>query len=270
MGTETQSWSSLDFTFFFFFLFFFFPCTISPCVFYPVVQLDVLQEVTPVDFLFSDLLCCCFFFRTHPLQWPLGERPWLSYFPSCSSPNLSLSSKYQCLFKTLISLHPVLKWASINPCWRQRRTVSTCLPTVSRVVIPDLHCSTALSPLAFPTLARPSTPLCRRKSLVSRCTSAALDTSPTRSPSLTFDTWCGPHRMQKNFLSCFRIQSHPPSSWIVPLASYFFLTRLYVKLLREGDRGRLLSASFATHTRFFFLSAKSQNTISTSHQIVPH
>lgn len=108
IGTETPSYTLAVYHILLVLFSFFFLGTISICVFYPVVQLAVLQEVTPVDFLFSDLFCC--FLCAHPLQWPQGERPWLSYFPSCSSPNLSLSSKYQRLFKL---------WSALTPFWSE-------------------------------------------------------------------------------------------------------------------------------------------------------
>lgn len=72
------------------------------------------------------------------LQWPLEERPWPSYYPSCSSLNPSLFSKYHHLFtsgpSSLFNFHRThcCHWSLIY--WRKLDLASlTFIPLASEL-----------------------------------------------------------------------------------------------------------------------------------------
>lgn len=75
------------------------------------------------------------------LQWPQGERPWLSYFPLCSSRNLSLSSKYRHLLtlgsSALFKVSP--EWAD----WTLLGQIK--LDLFSRAFIPSVQSQTSVT-----------------------------------------------------------------------------------------------------------------------------
>lgn len=203
-----------------------------------------------LTFFFFFLLICSV---VSPLQWPQGERPWPSYFPSCSSPNLSLSSKCQCLFFKTDQPSPLLALAA-RGLDSPGRCLWCCSPEPPLLSLPS----------PFPT--RPLTPVRHRKTLVSRRTSAALATSPTRSPSLTFR-----HSPQpaKNAQKLCLVLPHPTSFSLQLDCAHLHSCILYFYFVAFFLSKCTFCTNFATPDSFFFfcLTVKSLNTNSTAHQM---
>lgn len=147
------------------------------------------------------------------LQWPLGGRPWLLYFPSCSSQNLSLFSKYRHLW-TLISFLLVLKWANTDLSfdWNSGTWFGSPAPLLScpqTIFRPRLLlCSSSLSSLHS---CSPTT-----SSVLSEgsCLLLYLFCSVSSAWLLTYAHTL--HTRYKNFFLHLHGQFHSPSSFCVP------------------------------------------------------
>lgn len=209
----------------------------------------------------SRLLTFCFLICSvgvFCVQWPRGERPWRSYFPSCSSPNLSLSSKYQ---RLLNFDQPSPQLQSESPSTPRSALTAPGLDFPAHWLScgsprpPPLPGSLSLSPLAFPTLARP-------------LSDSSVPLEGSRSPAvplllslplpLALHPWLSTLDAARAGCKKNHIRSHSPSSWISPLAAGFTLSL----------RGCTLNFS---HVRiffcffYFFKSAKTANLA--THQI---